>query len=192
MSNIKETYNSLYIKQKKILLKNINQVQEILPKKINKRWLKTTLIVNNNLISSWYDYSENRIIIGSKIPYKRRSLMNKMVMHEILHSMGINHDQKSREAGYYTRLEQDSLSNKVLKVINFNVPTPQDYEEYFKYFNQKEDELWERQKSQAKYEIYCTKCSYTAYRKKESEMIKQIEKYHCPVCKAKLKIKKLT
>jgi len=120
---------------------------------------------------SYYDQHENIIIFGKKIiEYYDKKLVRFILVHELLHSVGFKHYKEDHAVGYYSIVTKDVLTKKIMKKIGWDVP---------------EDEDWFKLRSERlfrKYKITCKKCDFIDYRQYRTELIRNIEDYHCPSC----------
>jgi len=138
--------------------------------------------------SCHYNVDFNMVYIGTKfIVNFDRKLARADIVHELIHACGLKHRSHGHSIGYYSRVDRDELTPKVMKKIGWKPPTKQDWLDYAKEVS---EEIFYEKQENAKYIIYCPKCDYKTYRQKRSKVIKNIKFYSCPRCKHKgLKVK---
>jgi hypothetical protein len=143
----------------------------------------TCLQFNERNRISTYCSSKNEIELGMKL-YKldKINLKRKELLHEFIHACGLSHNQRSRHMGYYSNIFQDTFTDNVLKLVGWDVPTEDDYNEYREkvkeYYQGKKDDYIE----DAKYKLSCPNCEFEAYRKTYSKVVRKSQDVICPKC----------
>jgi len=92
------------------------------------------LIVNPILKTCYYDVNDDTVFIGvGDDSWWCRTCRRKDLVHEMLHASGLEHNAQSRSFGFYSSLERDTFSDKILEWI-FSKPkrSQKDYEQWKK------------------------------------------------------------
>jgi len=93
------------------------------------------LIVDPTLKNSYYETGSDTVYIGlaNDGSWECRRYRQKQLVHEMLHASGLEHNSQSRSFGFYSSLERDIFSDKILEWI-FSKPkrSQKDYEQWKK------------------------------------------------------------
>jgi len=81
--------------------------------------IEPNLMVDPTLKNGYYETGTDTVYIGlaSDASWECRRYRQKKLVHEMLHASGLEHNAQSRSFGFYSSLQRDIFSDKILEWI---------------------------------------------------------------------------
>ena len=106
----------------------------------------------------------------------------KTLVHEAIHALGVDHNEKMRSLNFYSRLSRDLFTDKIMEKLGWEPPAG---EETKRCSRRKEEQDY-------RYVAYCPECGNEWYRKRRSKLIKHPGGYRCGKCDSRLESRELS